>query len=149
MPRGRPRKPASLRAIEGSRARPWHQTEPTYPPGTPDPPVSLTAAELVYWQYYVQQLEAIGVLTPADRDALRLLCEAMVVIDDLKTATSRARSARTKAALTNRQRQWTQTARLCLSDLGLSPVSRGRVGKPAGERPEARLAALIAGRPRS
>jgi P27 family predicted phage terminase small subunit len=141
--RGQRPKAKALRALQGSRERPWHRSEPAFTVGA-EPPVSLTPAELAYWSYYAPRLTRTGVLTEADRETLRLYCEALAQIDDIKTqqaqldhkrlliSTWADKAGRTISKiqsnpLDGQRRAWTQLARFYAQELGLSPSARARV----------------------
>ena len=155
------------RQLDGSRKRPWQTPDPTFREGAPETPVHLTDDETAYWNYYAPMLAETRVLTLADRDALRLYCEALGQLDDLKqqqadpayrrvlisTVIDGAGNEKVKAdtnPLDAQRRQWHQIARLCAAELGLSPTSRARVstgGDQAGSaveefRQERRLAVV-------
>ena len=88
----------------------------------PRPPPGMTPAALEYWTYYQPILEEDRILTKADRDVLRLYCEALARLDYLKHP-DRLDSHDTQ------RRQWHDKARLTGQELGLSPSSRSRVSK--------------------
>ena len=99
-------------------------------------PANLTDAERALQDYYATVMTEGKVLTAGDRDALRLYVQALVQIDEIRAE----RPEGFRAELS----QWTQTARLCASDLGLTPASRARVATTgsddvAHETPLARL----------
>ena len=155
--RGGPRnnKPAARRDVEGSRTRPNQTPDPAFEIGQPEPPVNLTEAEAAYWIYYAPVLAKAHVLTVADRDSLRLYCEALSQLDDIKTQQADpayrrvvistvidgAGNEKVQAAtnpLDAQRRQWHQIARLCASELGLSPTSRARV-RTRGDQPGSKV----------
>ena len=114
-------KPAALRVIEGSRVRPRHKFEPRVLPQVPEPPEHLNERELALWHYYAKLLGDAKMLTLQDRDCLSQYCEARARIAELAQWSSR--DPRVDA----QRRAWITVARMCGSELGLSPVSRGRV----------------------
>lgn len=150
--RGGPRsnKPAALRAVQGSRKRPHHHTEPRVEPREPVAPEHLTTTEAALWSYYAPRLAAVKVLSELDRDTLTQFVEARAQIEDIKglqadpdyrrvivcTVIDGAGNEKPKAEtnpLDAQRRAWTQIARLCASELGLSPVSRARTAVPGGD----------------
>jgi P27 family predicted phage terminase small subunit len=144
----------ALRALHGSRQRPWHRSEPTFTVGA-EPPKSLTAAELEYWSYYGPRLTRAGVLTEADREVLRLYCEALAQVDEIKSQQAQLDHERVVVStwtdkvgrtiskvqshpLDGQRRAWTQLARFYAQELGLTPSARARVatvGPEAAEDP--------------
>lgn len=144
--KGGPRrnKPAALRALHGSKTRPRHGKEPSFAPMSVEAPSTLTEIERAFWSYYQPILSAGNVLTAGDRDTLRRYCEALAEIDDIRaqqrapeyrrvmvTVTIDSAGNEKVRAETNpldaQLRNWVQIARLCASDLGLTPASRARV----------------------
>ena len=92
---------------------------------------------------YGALLEAIKVLSRQDRDTLAQFCEARAQVQDIKRLQAdpdyrrvvvsiivdSAGNEKVKGEthpLDAQRRQWTQIARLCASELGLSPTSRAR-----------------------
>lgn len=77
---GRPAKPTALKVLHGeSRPSRLNAHEPQ-PPTTPlEPPPGLSDDARSVWDYYCQQVGAMRLLTSADRDALAVLCNAVVM----------------------------------------------------------------------
>lgn len=151
---GRRPKPAALRAITGSRARPHHRREPKAATGIPAPPSHLTAGERELWDYYCPLLASAKVLTLQDRDTLAQFVEARDQVSQIKALQSDADYRRVLVStvidgagnervrvetnpLDVQRRAWTDKARLCAAELGLSPMSRARVSTVGGEDAEA------------
>jgi P27 family predicted phage terminase small subunit len=152
--RGQRPKPKALRALQGSRERPHHRPEPAFAVGA-NPPPSLTDQERTYWDYYAPRLIRTGVLTEADREVLRLFCEALGQVDAIKAQQAElggerlfvttATDAKGKTVrriqsnpLDGQRRAWTQLCRFYAQELGLSPSARARVatvGQEAAEDP--------------
>jgi P27 family predicted phage terminase small subunit len=66
---------SALRAVRGNPGRRRQtKTEPTVPPGIPDPPEHLSGVALEEWHRLVPILGAAGLLTALDRAALAALC---------------------------------------------------------------------------
>jgi len=137
--KGGPRrnKPEALRARDNSRKRPRHRPAVALDAVTTmKVPQGLTNDEAAYWGYYEPILAGVKVLTAADRDMLRNHCIALAQVADIRTQQQqpdyrRVVLAGTKATtnpLDVQLRSWLQLARLSAAELGLSPVSRARVG---------------------
>lgn len=77
MVTGRPRKPTTLKALQGT-ARPdrTNAREPEPPPGPVKPPSWLKGRARAAWRQLAPMLEDMRVLTTADPHALALLCDA-------------------------------------------------------------------------
>lgn len=135
------------RHLSGSRQRPYQHQQPILQHEQPDEPASLSGREREYWRYYAPVLNTSGVLTVADRDMLRLACEALAQIDDIKEQQAAPEYRRVIISVlqdadggvkvkaeTNpldaQRRQWHQIARLTMAELGLTPSSRTRIGVP-------------------
>jgi len=76
--RGPAPKPTQLRLLHGDRPARTNQDEPTPAAGRPECPADATDEVRQVWDYTLSQLIIMGVATPADRDALRCYCEAVV-----------------------------------------------------------------------
>lgn len=75
-PRGRKPKPTAAKVAEGNPGRrPLNQNEPQPAAGRPECPDYLADCELsrVAWEWVCDQLEAMGVLTQADRMIVELI----------------------------------------------------------------------------
>lgn len=87
---GRHRNPAGVRQLLNSRTRPHHVDRlPDEPadtvapvPEVLSPPVGLTKAERVYWDWFAPLLAGAKVLTPADVETLADYCRACVAVDE-------------------------------------------------------------------
>lgn len=155
--RGGPRrnKPTAIKMLTGNpgkRALPKREPRPAS--GVPAPPEHLTADERELWDYYAPLLAASKVLTVQDREALVQFCEARAQVVEIKRQQADPAYRRVLVSVvvdgagnekpkveTNpldaQRRQWTQNARLCGAELGLSPMSRARVATVGGEEREA------------
>jgi P27 family predicted phage terminase small subunit len=148
--RGGPRsnKPAALRAIQGSRTRPRHKREPKARPVELEAPRHLTELERTLWEYYAPRLAGVKVTTELDRETLTQFVEARAQVEDIKAQQADpdyrrviisvvidgAGNEKPKAdtnPLDVQRRAWTQIARLCAAEIGLSPVSRARTSAPS------------------
>jgi P27 family predicted phage terminase small subunit len=76
--RGPAPKPTHLRLLHGDQKKRINQDEPLTPCGLPECPDDVTDEVREVWEYTIGNLIVMGVATPADRDALRCYCEAVV-----------------------------------------------------------------------
>lgn len=119
----------------------------------PDCPRHLTPDEQELWEYYAPLLEQVRILTPHDRDTLAQFCEARAQVIDIKRQQADPSYRRVLISVmidgagnenpkigTNpldvQRRAWTDKARLCAAELGLSPMSRARVKATGGDEVE-------------
>lgn len=148
---GRRPKTETARQLDGSRNRPHHHKQPDVA-GECQPP-KMTKAQRAYWDYYQPIMEAARMLTPADRQALRLYCVSLVQIDEILALQAGKEYARAVLSVTvdgagnekpkiethpydTQLRQWMEIARHHQAELGLSPTSRARVSVGARKEPE-------------
>lgn len=75
---GPPPKPTKLRLLHGDRKDRINTDEPVPPDGSPQCPPEVSAEVRDVWDYAMTNLIAMGIATPADRDALLCFCEAVV-----------------------------------------------------------------------
>lgn len=147
MPRG-VRKPTALKVLEGHRPDRINRNEPKPQPGVPTCPVGTTAEVREVWDYTAKQLAAMRVLSKADRDALLIYCEAVVlhrkasqdlhergvtVLGHLGTPIRNPAAQSQKDAST--------TIRAYAREFGLTPASRA--GFTVSERDDAPAAARL------
>lgn len=149
--------PAAIRTLKGARTREHHRHEPTGLAVAEGlvPPRHLTADERELWDYYAPILSRVRVMTEADVDALIQFVEARGQVQEIKrqqmnpeytrvliTVTVDGAGNERVRAETNpldvQRRAWTDKARLCGAELGLSPMSRARVSavEPVAEPDE-------------
>lgn len=76
--RGPAPKPTRLRLLEGSHPERINRHEPVASRELPQPPAECDAAVREVWDYTVDQLAQMGVLSAADRDALFCYCQAVI-----------------------------------------------------------------------
>lgn len=77
--RGRHPMPAQLKLLTGETKKSRINLDPPKPmQGAPELPDVVTADVRQVWHYTVAQLDAMGLLSPADRDTLLCYCEAVV-----------------------------------------------------------------------
>lgn len=70
--------PTHLRLLHGDPPKRINKDEPPTPPGLPQCPDDVSDEVREVWDYTIGNLIVMGVATPADRDALRCYCEAVV-----------------------------------------------------------------------
>lgn len=135
MPRtGRPPKPTRLKILSGNPGkRPLNDQEPRPAAGAPEPPDFLTGIALSKWHDLAPQLEAMGLLTRVDGDALAAYClawqelaEATVLLKDGRTVFGSEGSLKAHPAIAM-QRSALQALRQFASLFGLSPSDRSRL----------------------
>lgn len=76
--RGPSPKPTRLRLLHGDQPKRINFDEPPTPAGLPECPADATDEVREVWDYTIGNLIVMDVATPADRDALRCYCEAVV-----------------------------------------------------------------------
>ena len=74
--RGPPRKPTALKVMQGTARLDRTPANEPKPDGTPEPPDFLTAEARVEWDRLASGMEAIGLLTTADRAIFAGYCQA-------------------------------------------------------------------------
>ncbi len=135
--RGRKPQPTSLKILNGVRESRINRQEPTTLSGIPDPPVGLSVAAAQEWRRLAAILSNMGVLTVADADALRLLCEAIV---REREAVAQIASAGYLIVLENSVQlhplhrvaeEARRTIMTLLAEFGITPSSRSRIKLPA------------------
>jgi P27 family predicted phage terminase small subunit len=140
---GRKTKPTALKLVQdtqrSSRANP---AEPSLPVAMPKAPETLSQRAKESWDLFAPQLVAMGVLTEADFSALELLCETRAEwLDASDEIDAHGRAVyesvdensgklmiRTHPSVTQRADAARRMQSL-LSDFGLSPSSRAKVGR--------------------
>jgi P27 family predicted phage terminase small subunit len=132
------RRPTALKLLLGTARSDRTRNEPQYRGGIPKAPATLCPAARGYWRELARLLDASGVLTEADRQALALTCEALAEHQTARAVLAELGSTyecRTESgAVMYRVRPeaglaadaWRRAMRgLC--EFGLSPSSRGRI----------------------
>ena len=120
-------------------------------PGLPVAPDDLGPDVAVVWSRTLAELGPSGVLTGADRDVLRLYCEAVVRSEQsarlLAGSGPLIRGARTGELIKNPLHQITRdNATLVLGlarELGLTPSARSGIRAPAASGAGSRLEAFL------
>jgi len=77
--RGPAPKPTNLRLLHGDRKSRINDSEPLPNEGLPECPDSVADDVREVWDYTIEQLRAMQLATPADRDVLLAFCEAVVI----------------------------------------------------------------------
>lgn len=76
--RGPRKRPTHLAVLNGERPDRINHDEPPAPDGTPEPPYEMDDETAAVWDYTVEQLRRMGILSTADRDALVCYVEAVI-----------------------------------------------------------------------
>lgn len=133
--RGIAPKPTALRLVAGERKSRINTNEPIPEEGLPLCPMEASPDVHEVWSYTLHHLDVMGILTLADRDALYVYCEAVVVHRDasrilaregmLAPSTSGRGSVRHPAHQI--QRDAAQTMRSFAQEFGLTPSARSTI----------------------
>lgn len=130
-------KSAALRLLHGTHPERVNRDEPVPSAGVPSPPEGMSEAVLEVWHRTVAELSAMGVLTPADRDALAAFCEAVVIHrracallarSDVMVKGVEGGPVRNPAVAIARDAA--VTVRMFASEFGLTPSARSRLAVP-------------------
>ena len=137
--KGRKPKPSLLKLLDGTPGkRPVNEREPPILAGMPEPPEWLDAEAQNEWVRVVLDLQAMGLLSRADRPALAAYCvawsrwveaEAMVKKYGTIVRTPEKKFPLKSPFLTIAD-QAMETVRKLLVEFGLTPSSRGRIKVP-------------------
>ena len=142
--RGRKPKPTRLKLIEGNPGkRPVNPHEPRPEVKVPTCPAHLNPSAKAEWKRLARQMQVLGIITDLDRAALAAYCQAygrwaeaerkLKETPMLLKLPSGVIQQSPWLAIANKQLELMQKF---MSELGLSPVSRGRVeAKPLGPKP--------------
>ncbi|KWT61841.1 hypothetical protein ADL21_11185 [Streptomyces albus subsp. albus] len=133
--RGPRPKPTALRVLHGDRPDRINTHEPRPATGLPACPDDAADDVREVWDYTLTQLAVMGTATPADRDALRAYCEAVVTHRKASTLLARSgvliRSAKGGALIRNPvvqvQRDAAATLRGFAQEFGLTPSARSEI----------------------
>lgn len=140
MGRGRKPLPTNLKILSGVRDSRINSCEPEPPKGRPDRPEFLDDIALAEWDRIVPILEAMGVLTKADGQALEMYCGSYSLwkqaFDAIKV---RGLSIETEYGIKNNPaiavaRESSETCRRILIDFGCTPSSRSKVKSADGPK---------------
>jgi P27 family predicted phage terminase small subunit len=137
---GRPRKPTSLKILDGDRADRINASEPTAPPGIGEPPTWLDRFGREYWEALVAHHATSGLLTQLDVEIVTLCCQsystyrhalAKITVDTAAKCDRKGGRVHPMYRIVNAaHKQMTQI----LSKLGMSPSDRA--GLHMQSRPE-------------
>lgn len=153
MGAGRPPKPTALKRAQGNPGKRKLPAEPTPPPpsgaAVTPPPWALQAwaddgPQLELWAHLAAILAPMGLLTTADADKLALCCDAyadyLAAVEAIrdegitlhKTTDRGGESVIANPAVAIRNDAWRRVDHV-LSEFGMSPVARSKVGANGGE----------------
>lgn len=160
---GRPRKPTALKVLEGAQPCRINRHEPEPPRGAGPCPDFLDDVGRETWARITRQLDAMGVLTEADGEAVALYCsiysqwiaarsilaaEGLTSISSTVTETSRGSTVRETLKphplLATVKECQAQMCRL-LGQFGMTPASRSGL-KVGGKPEEDPILAFLAGK---
>ncbi|MEV2277858.1 phage terminase small subunit P27 family [Nocardiopsis sp. NPDC049922] len=127
--------PTNVRLLRGDRRDRVNTDEPMPADGLPECPDDASPEVREVWDYTVDQLAAMGTATPADRDALRAYCEAVVTHRKACALLAKSgiliRSAKGGALVRNPvvqvQRDAAATLRGFAQEFGLTPSARSEI----------------------
>lgn len=136
--RGPRQRPTALKLLNGERPDRINHDEPPAPDGTPEPPYEMNDEAREVWDYTVDQLARMGILSTADRDALVCYCEAVVTHRNATRILRRAangglviRNARNQTFQRNpvvaMQRDAAVLIRAFAQEFGLTPSARSEI----------------------
>jgi P27 family predicted phage terminase small subunit len=140
--RGRKPKPSLIKLLDGNPGkRPVNEREPAPIPGTPDPPEWLDAEAKAEWARVVLDLQAMGLLSRADRPAIAAYCtvwsrwvEAEAMVKKFGSIVkSPEKGFPMKSPYLSIADQAMEAMRKYLVEFGLTPSSRGRIKVPDSE----------------
>ena len=129
---GRPRKPTALKRLQGTYRPDRESADEPKLEGHADPPDVLTAEALAEWERLAPDLEAIGLLTVADRAVFAVYCQAWAdynrLTDQLNSMASwtwqSAKGYRQQVPEISMRRECWTRLKEAGSRLGLDPSSR-------------------------
>jgi P27 family predicted phage terminase small subunit len=142
--RGPKPKPTALRMLHGDKPSRYNNQEPIPAPGLPQCPGEVTLEVQEVWDFTIEQLQAMDCVALADRDMLRVYCEAVIlhrhasadiaavqVFDEPGTDAVVNKLSR----LARIQKTAAETMRQYGSLFGLNPSARSqiKVGEKAGD----------------
>ena len=132
---GRPRKPTSLKLLEGHQRSKLPQNEPHPRPILPDPPRYVSKLARIRWDELIPELDYMGTLTAVDADVLGGYCMAWAEVVELtayveehgrtyRVGTNGAIASRPE--VTHLQKARDELRKLG-SELGIGAASRSRI----------------------
>ena len=139
---GRRPKPTAVRELQGNPGkRPLRTGEPQPAASSARAPRGLGVEGSRFWRRYAPALAALGVLTEVDEPALRMAAEHYEVAVRAATQlheeelTLEGRDGPKKNPLTQILRDNSTALRGFLTEFGMTPASRSRLGTPEAEQP--------------
>lgn len=150
-------KPTAEKLLEGTRKDRINDSEPTPPPGIPDPPEWLDAEARKAWATLAPQLAEAQLLTQLDATALAMLCTAQSQYIDAARKLAKFGPVTKTAAGGFKPSPYLAAAREAgaalsrlLAEFGCTPSSRSRLRPEGPAKPaESELAAFVKSRPTS
>ena len=134
-PKGRKPKPAELRLLEGKRGhRPIPKTvKPKKNKKIPEPPDWLCKYAKSEWKRVVPELYNLGLLTKIDTTALEAYCQCYArwreAEEQLKVECTKTDSGyESPSAYINIANKYSKEMRAYLTEFGMTPSSRSRIG---------------------
>lgn len=147
-------KPQALRVLEGERRTSrLNPGQPTPLEGDPVPPAHLGADALAVWEATLLQVRAMGLVTPADTEALATYCEAVVqrhrAWQVLQASAPLIRGQRGNLVRNPAVQVWRDAALVTnklAQEFGLTPAARQSWrGSASTDADDATLGALLSG----
>jgi P27 family predicted phage terminase small subunit len=151
---GPPPKPTALKVLHGeTRPSRLNAHEPRPLDGRPVPPPHLGPDALAVWEATLQHLDAMGLVTPADSEALAAYCEAVVqrrrAWQVLQASPPLIKGQRGNLVRNPATQAWRDAAMVMhrmSQEFGLTPAARAAWRGPAStDEDDARLGALLSG----
>lgn len=133
--RGPAGKPTRLRVLHGDRPDRINTDEPEAPDGLPEALDDMSDEVREIWDYTLDQIDAMGLASPADRDVLRAYCEAVATHRQASRALAKSglliRTARGNQFMRNPliavQRDSATLVRVLAREFGLTPSARAGI----------------------
>lgn len=150
--RGPAPKPTNLRLLHGDRKDRVNADEPVPRDGLPVCPDGVSDEVRQVWDYTVGELAAMKCVTPADRDALLVFCEAVVLhrqasaevaAEGITLPGLHGGVVRNPSVLV--QKDAAAQIRAFGQEFGLTPAARSQIRMGAGGKSDAGAARLLSG----
>lgn len=146
--RGLPKKPTKLRLLHGDQPCRINKDEPQPADGSPVCPPEIAPDVRAVWDYTLGHLDAMGMASGADRDALICYCEAVVAHRKASALLARSpvliqghRGVLVRNPAVAMQRDASNVIRAFAHEFGLTPSARSEIrmgGATANAAPAAR-----------
>lgn len=136
--------PTVVKELRGTRPDRINRDEPKARKGLPEPPEELSREGREIWDYTIEELRVMRVMSPADRDALVAYCEAVathrrasraLALEDLLLVTERGY---VKNPLIQIQRDAATLMKQFAAEFGLTPRARSEIKMPKAGGSDAR-----------